>query len=180
MACLRDEIKHLDMEINEERSDSLITHCDESEWGTNNVPIDHTTQPATSVLLMNSYFDFVYAKALYEVKKLTMKKSCYGCEINHPSQRHHDCLMEWDNTDDDEYRLDFYFEDMVKEVDEATILQAWEDIVRISNISPEVIDLHKMVISTSDFLAVMKTEAWFKKMKRMMLAITRIENRLFR
>lgn len=162
-----------------EHLNSLTTQYDETEFETSSVPIDHAAQPATSVMLMNSYFDFIYAKALCEVKGLAMKKSCYGCEINHPSQTHHDCLMDWNNDDDDEYRLDMYFDKMLEVVDENSVLQSWEDIIKISNISPDILEMHKMVISSTNFLTLMKTDKWRTKMKRMVTVITRLENRLF-
>ena len=164
----------------EERSDSLITEYDETEWETNNTPIDHATPPATSVMLMNSYFDFIYAKALFEVKGVAVRKNCFGCQTDHPSQTQHDCLKDVDEYDDDEYRLDFYFEDMLQAVDEQDILHSWEDIIKMSNISPEVIEMYKRVISSKDFLDIMKTKQWQNKMKKVVMTITRRENRLFR
>jgi hypothetical protein len=140
-------------------------------------PIDHTSPPSTSVMMMNSYFDFVYAKALHEVKGLTVRKHCYGCEINHPSQKEHDCIM---ISDDEEYQIEFYFNNMIKDVNEQDIIKSWEEIMEISNISPEIIHLHKRVISSKDFLTVMKTKQWKSKMIRMVLTIGRLEERLFR
>lgn len=162
-------------ERSDESCDSMTVNVDETEFTP--VPIDHSTPVSTSVMLMNSYFDFVYAKALCQVKGTAVRKNCYGCQMNHPSQKQHDCIM---ITDDDEYQIDFYFEEMLKEVNEKDIIQSWEDIVRVSNISPEVIDLHKLVISSEDFLQMMKTEQWRSKMKRMVLTINRLEDRLFR
>lgn len=45
------------------------------------------------VMIMNSFFDFVYAKALYECLGHVVKQNCYGCEVNHPSQVQHSCIM---------------------------------------------------------------------------------------
>ena len=76
-----------------------------------------STNTSDSVLLMGSYFDFIYAKALYEVKAATIERSCYGCEINHPSQN--DCLINdgRNRNDVDEYKLDIYFDDRSNEKD---------------------------------------------------------------
>ena len=93
-----------------------------------------------------------------------------------PSQTDHDCIMEYE---DDNWKLDFYFMDMLNAVDENAILQSWEDIVRISHIPDNIIDLHKMVLTNKDYLDCMKTEVWIMKMKRMVLTISRIEDRLF-
>jgi hypothetical protein len=82
--------------------------------------------------------------------------------------------------DDEEYQLEFYFEDMLKEVDENAIIRSWEEMMAISNITPEMVFLHKRVIESKDFLAIMKTDQWKAKMKKMVLTITQIEDRLFR
>ena len=83
---------------------------------------------------MNSYFDFIYEKALCKVTSDTMKKCCYGCEISQPSQTHPDCLKEFWNQDDDENQLDMYFNNMLNAVDKTVILQAREELVKITNI----------------------------------------------
>ena len=82
-------------------------------------------------------------------------------------------------SDDIKYQIEFYFDDMLKEVNEKDIIESWEELIRVSNISPEVIDLHKLVITNKDFLEIMKTVQWQEKMKRMVLVIDRLEDRLF-
>lgn len=46
-------------DMDEERWDSMTTNNDKSEFEQNSVPLDHCTQLTTSVMLMNSYFDFL-------------------------------------------------------------------------------------------------------------------------
>ena len=46
------------------------------------------------------------------------KKSCYGCEVNHPSQRQHSCLME-DTTE----LYGIYIDDILKEVNHQAVRQ---------------------------------------------------------
>lgn len=151
MSNLRLEITQMDSMLerdDEARSDSLITNFDETEFEKKidderyNVPVDHCTPPATSVMLMNSYFDFIYAKVLLGVKYTVIQKDCYGCLIDHPSQTQHDCIMS-DFIRDDEEAIDIYFENMLNEVDEQKILLTWEELMCGLNIPPEVIDLHK-------------------------------------
>ena len=60
--------------IEDEKCDSMTTNYDEREFMKNEVPIDQTTPLSTSVMLMNSYFDFIYAKALCDVKDVTIRK----------------------------------------------------------------------------------------------------------
>ncbi|KAH3841513.1 hypothetical protein DPMN_114978 [Dreissena polymorpha] len=78
--------------------------------------------------------------------------------------------------DDEEYQLEFYFEDMLKEVDENAKIRSWEEMMAISNITPGMVCLHKRVIESKDFLAIMKTDQWKAKMKKMVLTITQIED----
>ena len=141
-------------------------------------PLDHITQPGVSVVLMNSYFDFVYAQALLGMKNTVIRKNCFGCITDHPSQSQHDCIMN-DFIYDDEHAIEFYFEEMLQEVDEEKILLSWEDFVRGHNISSSVIDLHKKVISSKDYLTVMKTDSWKHKMIKTMNTIVHVERRLF-
>ena len=67
----------------------------------------------------------------------------------------------------EQYLTDFYFDDMLKEVDESAILQAWENIVRCMNIPNQVIEMHKRVIDTTVFLSIMKTQQWRLKMQKL-------------
>jgi hypothetical protein len=182
MANLRLEIENNEyVDSDNERSDSMITQFDEEELDEmkqSHVTINHCTPPATSVMLMNSYFDFVYAKALINVKSMIVKKHCYGCFKDHPSQTQHDCIMS-DLMYDDEQAYDFYFEEMLLEVDETKVLQAWEVLVQGLNLSHEVIYLHKQVLANKDFREVMKTKLWKSKMKKTIQTILHAEHRLF-
>lgn len=49
--------------------------------------------------------DFLYARTVLELLNEVVKDNCYGCEIDHPSQTQHTCLM-WTTTE----HLDTYFE----------------------------------------------------------------------
>lgn len=81
---------------------------------------------------MNS--DFVYPKALLEVRNDVIKKNCYGCLIDHPSQTQHDCIMS-DFIQDDEQAIDFYLEERLAE----EILLALEDTVQGLNVRGDTI-----------------------------------------
>ena len=167
----------LELKQDDNSSDSMITNYDETEF--ESVPVDFSITSGSMTLLMRSYFDFIYAKALGEVMNLVRKKHCHGCTIDHPSQKQHTCLTDFDD-DDKECFINFYFDSMLQDVDESDILKSWEDVMKISNISSELMELHKMAISSKDFLETMKTEQWKRKMKKMVLTIIHLENRLFR
>ena len=64
--------------------------------------------------------DFLYARTVLELLNDVVKENCYGCEVNHPSQVHHTCLM-WTEAEHLETYFDLTFnkinqEDMVKKL----------------------------------------------------------------
>lgn len=126
------------------------------------------------VMIMNSYFDFLYAKALYECLSITVKRECYGCEVDHPSQVQHACVM----YDQDEH-ISMYFEKLLDSVNEDDILFSWSEIVDTMNILPELLALQKFKMYSDEWRASMKTDQWREKMKKMILKIAQLENRLF-
>jgi hypothetical protein len=46
----------------------------------------------TQSLLMNIY-SVIFARKIREELADVAKANCYGCEIDHPSQTHHSCLI---------------------------------------------------------------------------------------
>lgn len=71
------------------------------------------------------------------------------------------------------------FEDMLQKVDEENILHAWEEMMQAVNILPEIVQLHKKVLSCKTYLSVMKTSQWKKKMKKTIQTILLVEHILF-
>lgn len=126
------------------------------------------------VMVMNSYFDFVYAKALYEQLGKIVKQECYGCEVDHPSQVQHSCVMH----DSDEH-VGMYFDLLLAAVNEDLILLSWSEIMESLNICPELLAMQKLKIYDRDWLETMKNEQWQRKMQKMVLSILHIEHRLF-
>jgi hypothetical protein len=124
---------------------------------------------------MNSYFDFVYAKALYECLGDVVKQECYGCEVDHPSQVQHSCIMY-----DTHEHIEMYFHKLMSTVSEDQIRLAWSDIVDSLNICPELVALQKLKIYDKNYLDTMKTELWRTKIEKMVMSIFHLESRLFR
>ena len=131
-------------------------------------------ESSSKVMLMDSYFDFMYAKAMYECLPTIIKENCYGCEIDHPSQRQHHCLMY-----DQEESIYMYFEELLTAVKQDEILLSWTEIVDSLDISPELVAFHKLKIYDKDWLETMKTDQWKAKIRKMIISISHIENRLF-
>ena len=61
--------------------------------------------------LLKHTLNFIYARFILDVLEEVAKEHCYGCEVNHPSQTHHTCLM-WTKA---EY-LDIYFDKAFKKI----------------------------------------------------------------
>lgn len=55
---------------------------------------------------------------------------------------------------------------MLQVKDEEKILSVWEEMIQGLKISPEVMALHKKVLSNKDFLTVMKTDQLEMKIKK--------------
>ena len=103
-----------------------------------------------------------------------LSNKTYGCEVDHPSQLQHACLMY-----DREESIYRYFDELISAVDEDSILLSWSEIVDALEISPELLALHKLKIYDKDWLATMKSDQWKAKIRKIVLSISHIENRLF-
>ena len=83
------------------------------------VEIDDDTQGT-----LKSLYTLVYAKQiLYELRDVAEQK-CYGCEVGHPSQIQHSCLMMSDFE-----KLETYFLDALEKVDMVDVLYMWKQEV---------------------------------------------------
>ncbi|XP_046546788.1 uncharacterized protein LOC124256859 [Haliotis rubra] len=69
-------------------------------------------------LRFESIRDALYLDALQVKVDELCSNNCYGCEIDHPSQRHHQCLML-----SGEERVSMYFDEVLLTVSHATILE---------------------------------------------------------
>ncbi len=125
------------------------------------------------VLLLDSYFDFMYARNILSKKRDIVTKMCYGCTVDHPSQVHHTCLM-----DSDEQHIDTYFEVMLEAVNEEEVLRQWSTAVdTLEDISPELLAFYKLKLYCDDWMATMKTNKWKDKMKIMTKKLLQLDRR---
>ena len=95
---------------------------------------------------------------MYEHLGNIVKLMCYGCEVDHPSQNQHSCIM-----NDRQEHIEMYFEKLLSAVNEDDILLSWSDIMDTLNIFPELLALQKLKIYDKDWLALMKTDQWKQK-----------------
>ena len=98
-----------------------------------------------TVTLLDSYFDFFYAKAIMDNLNDVIKKKCYGCVTNKLSQTDHTC---WNLTKKD--WLHRCFEDILYEVDENEILQRWEDSVNVCK-EKELVAMYRLKLYCRDW-----------------------------
>lgn len=130
-------------------------------------------EPSESVSLLQSYFDFFYAKEIRDKMRPVFKAKCLGCQNAFLSQTDHDCL-----TLTDEQQLNLYFDDVLLDVDETDILQRWRDAISVLDTSSELIDMFKLKIYCKDWRETdMKTLQWKNKMINMTVRLLAIEKR---
>ena len=74
-----------------------------------------------SIRFMVSIYNIVFAKKLREEIVTLATKHCNGCEVSHPSQRQHTCLM-WTEFEN----LDMYLEEALETVDREEVRKMWD------------------------------------------------------
>ena len=130
-------------------------------------------EASESVTLLQSYFDFFYAKEIKDKMSSVFKAKCIGCQSAGLSQRDHDCLSQTN-----EQLLNLYFEDILLNVDENDILQQWQDAVSVLDTSSELIYMFKLKLFCKDWRETdMKSLQWRNKMIHMVVQLLTIEKR---
>ena len=94
--------------------------------------------------LLQSYFDFFYAKEISVKMYSVFKKKCFGCEHLCLSQTDHTCLSLTD-----EQQLELYFEDVLLDVNESNILLKWDEAASALDVSPELLEMFKLKVYMS-------------------------------
>ena len=79
--------------------------------------------------LLKHTLNFLYARSILGVLDDVVKEHCYGCEIDHPSQTQHTCLM-WTKAE----HLDIYFDKAFEKVIYACIVSKMRKQVEIMDI----------------------------------------------
>ncbi|KAL4231500.1 hypothetical protein ACF0H5_009078 [Mactra antiquata] len=129
---------------------------------------------SNGVSLLQSYFDFFYAKEISLNMYAVFKKKCVECQQSRLSQLDHTCIKLTNKQ-----QLELYFEDILKEVDETQILVKWNETISVMDISPELIEMFKLKIYCRDWRETdMKTLQWTTKMINMTIQLLSLENRL--
>lgn len=79
--------------------------------------------------LLKHTLNFLYARSILGVLDDVVKEHCYGCEIDHPSQTQHTCLM-WTKAE----HFDIYFDKAFEKVIYASIVSKMRKQVEIMDI----------------------------------------------
>lgn len=125
-----------------------------------------------TLFLLESYFDFYYAMEIKEKFSNISRKICEGCNVNSLSQNGHTCI---DLSIRE--RLELYFEDIVRAVDEQELLLKWDNSVQHLRDTIEY-HMYKLNLFCRDWReADMKTASWKCKMIRMTLQLIQLETR---
>ena len=96
-------------------------------------------------LLMNIY-SFIFARKIREELADVAKANCYGCEIDHPSQTHHSCLM----LSEIEHLYSYYHE-ATEKVNTRDVLCLWKEEVKICDLSEETKNNFCVLFESNDF-----------------------------
>ena len=128
-----------------------------------------------SVSLLQSYFDFCFAKEIRLKMHPVFKARCNGCQMSRLSQMDHACL-----TLTEEQQLKLYIEDILMDVDESEILKQWNDAVTVIGIPSEVIEMFRLKLGCLDWRqADMKTVKWRDRMIHMTIRLLHLERRFY-
>jgi len=75
-----------------------------------------------SIRFMMSIYNIEFARHLWKEIVNLATKHCYGCEVNHPSQTQHTCLM-WTEFE----HLDMYLEEALDTIDHEEVRNKWKN-----------------------------------------------------
>ena len=141
-------------DVTTEQSDGATTTIIYSSvCNLNMIPIDYLVNE------MKKTFARHIACGVAELSKLR----CNGCEIDHPSQLQHDCLLP------DDILIDMHFDEAVEKVNSTTVIRDWLTLL------PEI-DLTQSDVEPEQLNAVKSwfeeypSERWRNNVKRMVLA----------
>jgi hypothetical protein len=109
--------------------------------------------------MMEIALHFSYAQAMVENANCIATRRCYGCEIDHPSQREHSCIML-----SGEERLDYYGDEALESLDEEELLTQWRASVQtVYKDNVTVNKLFQTFLNKDWRETMMKTNSWKHK-----------------
>lgn len=79
--------------------------------------------------LMHHTLKYLYARMVLNCLPDIVKEHCYGCEVNHPSQIQHTCLM-WTKME----HLETYFDIVYKQIAEKDMVRKMSNQVKLMDV----------------------------------------------
>ena len=154
------------------RSTSLVPSSSNSATDVTTEPSDDTTTTTTtttSACKANITVDY----PVNEMKKTLARHiasgvaelsnlRCYGCEIDHPSQRQHDCLLPED------ILIDMHFDEALEKVNSTAVIRDWLTFLLEVNLTQSDVALEQL-ITVKSWLEEYPSEQWRNDVKRMIL-----------
>ena len=120
--------------------------------------------------LLESYFDFYYAKSIKDMLTVFKQKS-FGCLHDSLSQTDQTC-----STFSRKEKLELYFDEVLQHLDENEILRQWEETVS-SFANADFVNLYKFYCR--DWRETdMRCATWKSKMVKLVFELLQLENRL--
>ena len=157
------------------RSTSPVPSSSNSATDVTTEPSDGTTTTTTTTTTSACKANITVDYPVNEMKKTLArhiacgvaelsKLRCYGCEIDHPSQLQHDCLLP------DDILIDMHFDEAVEKVNSIAVIRDWltlllEVELRQSDVAPEQLNAIKSWLGEES-----PSERWRNNVKRMVLA----------
>jgi hypothetical protein len=126
------------------------------------------------VPLLESYWDFFYARHVLDGMNGIIKTKCTGCQNGYLSQREHSCLSLTKHE-----QLEMYFDDIVLGVHEEYVIMQWcLAVSQIDTFPQEVVSSYKLKLKCQDWRETdMKSEQWKKRIINMCVRLYYLENR---
>ena len=123
--------------------------------------------------LLDEQFMFLFAKAVQNNIESVSRKLCRGCEVGHPSQIQHSCIMY-----DTEEKLITHFSDIVDSINSETIVQQWCEAIQKLPVPVEYAEMFKVKYICRDWMNIeVSSEQFRDKLFDFTLKLVKLESR---
>ena len=130
-------------------------------------------QQSIFVTTLDSVLNFCYAEQIFKNTNEVANSKCRGCEVDHPSQTRHQCLMLCQYG-----KLEFYFEDILESIDQYEVIRKWKQQVSVMNIPSDFVDMYSLKVNCKDWRETsLKTDEWKEKIYLIAQRLITLENR---
>ena len=127
-------------------------------------PLSHNVSARERTLLFNCILESKYLDELEIKVNQLCNAACYGCEVDHPSQVQHQCLMM-----SDEEKVDWYFEEALTEMPHDLILARAKERLSPTGLEIPDVDRYENInyLHNNFFTEARKAELTFRLKEKM-------------